>query len=153
MALTDRGRFERWYGRPEPPLPIRTFSAGALELLVEGVDVRRVTYAGVPVMDRIFVAIRDIEWGTLPAIMDSTTDTVVDPVTGATVLTFRASHADASIGFSWQGRISVGPGPPCRWRWTVSRSGRSGMRGWASVHCCRPARWPGGRSGAAALVR
>ena len=110
MALADSARHVRWYGREEPPLPVQVITAGPLSVVVEGVDVRRVTYAGTPVMERIFVAIRDVDWGTLPAILDGPPEMVSDPATGAIVLTFQARHADASIDFAWRGQIRVGPG-------------------------------------------
>ena len=111
MAPADSTRHLRWYGRDEAPLPVQVITAGPLSVVVEGVDVRRVTYAGTPVMDRIFVAIRDVDWGTLPAILDGPPESVSDPGTGATVLSFQARHTDASIRFAWRGSITVGPGP------------------------------------------
>ena len=105
-AATGDGTDDR-YRRPRP----YRIAAGDLSLLVDGVDLRRVILGGVPVMDRVFVAIRDVDWGTLPPTLEAPWDVETDPVSGRVDLVFRVRHDGAGIRFGWQGRISVGPGP------------------------------------------
>ena len=109
MALSEAQRHLRWYGRPEAPPTTRRVDAGRLSAQIQGVDVRRVTWAGVPVMDRLFVAIRDADWGTLPPVLDAEPRVIVEPDLGRTTITVQARHADPSIRFVWDGRIAIGP--------------------------------------------
>jgi hypothetical protein len=111
MAIDEPTRYHRWYGRRTPPSPNRRISVGDLSLIVDGVDLRRVTVGGVAIMDRVFVAVRDVDWGTLPPTLEAPWEIMTDAASGRIDLVFAAHHAGAGIRFDWQGRISVGPGP------------------------------------------
>jgi D-apionolactonase len=111
MAFDEPTRYHRWYGRNTPPAPNRRITVGDLSLIVDGVDLRRVTFGGVAIMDRVFVGVRDVDWGTVPPTLEAPWEIMTDASAGRIDLAFRAHHIGAGIRFAWQGRISVGPGP------------------------------------------
>jgi hypothetical protein len=59
-------RFEIWYGRDEPPVVTRELKAGPLVAQLDGIDLRYAHVGGVEVVRRLFVAVRDAAWGTIP---------------------------------------------------------------------------------------
>ena len=64
--MAELSRFQRWYGRDEPPVERREVRAGPLTAELEGPDLRYVGYGGVEVVRRLYAAIRDRNWGTVP---------------------------------------------------------------------------------------
>ncbi len=75
-----------------------TLRAGELSVTVTADGrLRPVLAGGVPALDAVYVAVRDPEWNTVPAV-------VTDLRTGPDTVTFRVRH---DIGFRWTGRIAV----------------------------------------------
>lgn len=92
----------RLTGRPtleSPPLVVR---AGRVEALLDGADLRHVSIAGTELVQRVYVAVRDAPWNTIPAIYS---DWHHDIGPDAFVVTFQAIHRHGSIDFAWDGRI------------------------------------------------
>ena len=95
--------FEAWYGRNEPPPEVVKLKAGKLELEYEGGDLRYIRYAGRELIRRIYVAIRDKNWNTIPA---KITDISINREDDSFHIQFNAYHQDKLINFRWHGTIT-----------------------------------------------
>jgi D-apionolactonase len=95
--LTGRDR-----ARPAP-LELR---AGPVTALLDGADLRRVRAGGVELVQRVYVAVRDAPWNTIPATFE---DWHQDIGPDRFRITFRASHRYEAIAFDWDGTITGGP--------------------------------------------
>lgn len=80
--------------------------AGRVRALVDGAVLRDVQVAGVEVVRRISVAVRDADWGTVPGVLGSH-DLQVDD--DAFRLTFTATHRAHDLAFTWQGTVEGRP--------------------------------------------
>ncbi len=98
-ALT---RYQRWYGRDRPPLAVRELRAGPLSSLLEGIDLRYVRVGGVEVVRRLFVAVRDAAWGTVPP---QVSEVAVEAEEGSFRVRFQALHEAGELRFRWQGEL------------------------------------------------
>lgn len=86
-----------------PPTPLH---AGPLSMLFSGGDLRTLSIAGVEVVRRIYVAVRDQNWGTVPATLEAFT---LDAQPDCFRIAFVARHRWPGIGFDWQGSIIGNP--------------------------------------------
>lgn len=77
--------------------------AGPVTALLDGVDLRNVRLAGVELAQRIYVAVRDDVWNTVPAMIS---DVLVEDGGDHFAVTFTAHHAYADIDYTWAGRIT-----------------------------------------------
>jgi D-apionolactonase len=85
-----------------PPTSLR---AGALSARLMGAALRHVRLGGVEVVREIAVAVRDPEWGTVPAELSGVV-LHADPDGRRFTVTFDARHRDGDIDFSWRGEIA-----------------------------------------------
>lgn len=86
-----------------PPTPLR---AGPVSLLFSDGDLRHIRVGGVEVVRRIYVAVRDHDWGTVPVTLH---DFHLDAHPDHFRITFTARHRWPGIGFDWQGSITGSP--------------------------------------------
>ena len=94
------------YGSPEP-LPERiALNAGPLSLFFENGDLRTIRFADREVLRRIYVAVRDANWGTIPARLSGLN---IHSDAGSFRVTFKAEHRERDIDFAWDGEIEGGP--------------------------------------------
>src|SRR5258708_682969 len=100
MALS---RYELWYGRSSAPVARHKVRAGPLSAVLEGADLRRVQYGGVEIAQRVYVAVRDQAWNTIPAIYDHWRLDIAEDHFSAS---FQARHRHGDIDFSWHGHIT-----------------------------------------------
>jgi D-apionolactonase len=89
-------------GRPEPTVPPRVLWAGPVRVELDGADLRSVRVGDAELVQRVYVAVRDAPWNTIPAVFD---DWVIDERDDAFRVAFRARHAHDAIDFRWTGRI------------------------------------------------
>jgi hypothetical protein len=90
--------------RPDPrPLELR---AGPFVALLDGADLRHVRVGDVELVQRVYVAVRDAPWNTIPA---EYTSWQVDVGEDRFTVRFRASHRHAAIAFDWEGSIEGTP--------------------------------------------
>ena len=92
-----------YYGKDEPlpeRLPLR---AGPLTLVWENGDLRYIKMGGVEVVRRIYVAIRDRNWGTAPNAMSNL---VMDVGADAFRITYDIENRLNEIHFTWHGEIT-----------------------------------------------
>jgi len=84
---------------------LRSVRSGPLVLELGDRELRCVRQAGTEVLNRVYVAVRDEAWGTVPAIVTEESfrsqDTRFD-------LAFSALHEADAVSFRWQGRIAGG---------------------------------------------
>ena len=104
-AVRDLSRYERWYGRDEPPVERRRVRAGHLTAELEGPDLRYVRAGGIEVVRRLYAAVRDQNWGTVPPVLSNVELDVEDDRFG---LRFDAHHVDEPLGvdFTWRGELT-----------------------------------------------
>jgi len=106
--MRDLSQFERWYGRDEAPPERRIVRAGPLRCELEGCDLRYVRFGELEVIRRVYAAIRDRNWGTVPPVLSNVALEI-----GESDFAFRfdAHNLDRSMGvdFSWHGEILGAP--------------------------------------------
>ena len=88
-----------------PPSPM-TLRAGPLSLSLDGVDIRHVTFSGVELVQRVYVAVRDAPWNTIPGVIS---DPVIEPGVDSCRVRFHARHRHEAIDFEWDGTITGTP--------------------------------------------
>lgn len=99
-------KFEKWYGRDEPPLAFSKLKAGPYDLEFENGDLRYIRWQGMELIRRIYVAIRDVNWNTIPALM---TQPNIQLGEDHFSIKFSASHTAGPLKFQWQASIQGSP--------------------------------------------
>jgi D-apionolactonase len=94
------------HGTDTPTDAGRRVTAGPVTAILEGADLRDIRFGDVEVAQRIYLAVRDDVWNTVPA---KISDLKVDAAADHFEVTFTAHHAYADIDFSWKGQISGAP--------------------------------------------
>jgi hypothetical protein len=95
-----------YYGKDEP-LPEHTdLRAGPLSLVFEGGGLRSIRLGDREVLRRIYVAVRDQHWGTVPAVLSNVR---IEAGSDAFRVAFESSHKQGEIDFSWEGVIEGNP--------------------------------------------
>ncbi len=101
----DIGRAERIVGRPAlspPPIELR---AGPVRYLLDGIDVRHVREGDVELAERVYIAVRDAPWNTIPGVVS---DRVVADGADESRVTFHVRHRHQDIDVEWDGLIEGG---------------------------------------------
>jgi hypothetical protein len=94
--------YEAWYGRDEPPPVIQKIRAGDVEVEFQDGDLRYIRYAEQELIRRIYVAIRDVNWNTIPArISNLVSDIAQDHFR----IQFDAFHQDGPLAFGWHATL------------------------------------------------
>jgi D-apionolactonase len=99
-------RFQLWYGRDEPPVERRTLRAGPVTAQLEGRDLRYVRIGGVEVVRRLYVAVRDENWGTIPG---EPTNVALEIAEDRFRVCFDVRHRERGVDFTWRGEITGAP--------------------------------------------
>lgn len=103
--MSDVAVSRRLTGRDHPrPAPLK-LRAGPVTALLDGADLRHVRAGGVELVQRVYVAVRDGPWNTIPATFD---DWHQDIGPDRFRISFRASHRHEAIAFEWVGVIDGG---------------------------------------------
>jgi len=92
-----------YYGKTDPLPERRELRAGPLSLIYEAGDLRAIKLGDREILRRVYVAIRDQNWGTAPAALSN-----VCLETGADSfrITYDVENRDGAVDFFWQGTIS-----------------------------------------------
>jgi D-apionolactonase len=106
VSASQPSRYRIWYGRDEAPAETRELRAGPLTAVLEGPDLRYVRVGGVEVVRRLYAAIRDHNWGTVPPEL---TNFSVEQEADAFTVSFDARHRLGELDFRWSGRFRGGP--------------------------------------------
>ena len=102
MSAPARSPYELWYGRDEPPVEARTLRAGPLLVELRGPDLRYARTASNEVVRRIYMAIRDLNWNTLPVTVG---EPEIEEGDGEFRVRFAARNTQGDIVFSWNATI------------------------------------------------
>lgn len=105
--MRQRSEFEIWYGRDEPPPPVTKLRAGSLEMEFEGGDLRYIRYGEHELVRRIYVAIRDVNWNTIPA---EITNLTIDAGEDHFRIEYDASHSDGPLEMRWHALVEGSAG-------------------------------------------
>ena len=95
-------QFQWWYGRDEPPLVPRVLRAGPVTARLVGRDLRNVRFDGVEIAQRIYVAVRDRNWDTVPGDVSGET---VEEGEDRFAVRFTVTHHQHDVDLTWQGEI------------------------------------------------
>ncbi len=93
---------KNYYGRTAllpQPVPL---SAGPLSLIYQGGDLRYIRVGNREIIRRIYVAVRDQHWGTIPATFSRVT---MDVQLNAFRIHYRAEHVQGDVDFAWTASI------------------------------------------------
>jgi hypothetical protein len=105
--VRDPSRYELWYGRDEPPAESRELRSGALVAQLESIDLRYVEIGGSEVVRRLFVAVRDAAWGTIPPAISGLE---VEADGAGFRVSFEAFHEAGDLRFRWRGDLAAREG-------------------------------------------
>jgi hypothetical protein len=94
--------YEWWYGRDEPPIAPRPLHAGPVTASLVGRDLRNIRYGGIEVAQRIYMALRDRNWDTVPG---EVSDVVVEQGDDSFTVRFTVTHRQRDIDLTWQGEV------------------------------------------------
>ena len=95
-------RYRAWHGTDRPPDERRELAAGPLRALLVGPDVRYVQFGNVELIQRVYVAVRDTAWNTVPGAMSALEVIQRDD---SFEVRFRQHHKYGDVDFGWQGTI------------------------------------------------
>ncbi|HZQ10496.1 MAG TPA: hypothetical protein VFD70_28210 [Anaerolineae bacterium] len=91
-----------YYGTEEPLTEWRELRAGPLTLTLEASDLRYIRLGDVEVLRRVYVALRDVNWNTIPATFSNWQ---LDIRPDSFEIAFDAEHVTDEIDFFWRGTI------------------------------------------------
>jgi hypothetical protein len=80
--------------------------AGPVTVLLDGPDLRHVRVGGFELVQRVYVAVRDAPWNTIPAVLSNV---VIDQGRDSFRVTFDARHVHEEIDFTWIGTVDGTP--------------------------------------------
>jgi D-apionolactonase len=88
----------------EAPLPeLRPLRAGPVTLLLDGIDLRYLRVGDTELVRRVYTAVRDVDWDTVPSELSNY---VVDESDSGFRVEFDARHARGDVDFEWHGAIT-----------------------------------------------
>jgi hypothetical protein len=101
--MTTPTTFELQHGRDVAPDVAVALTAGPVSALLDGADLRSVRMGDVELAQRVYVAVRDEVWNTIPATLS---DVSVDAGADHFTVSFSARHRYAGIDLTWRGLIT-----------------------------------------------
>jgi hypothetical protein len=105
-ATMTSNRLRLLHGSDAPPPTLRVLRAGPARVVLDGIDLRYVSIARTELVRRIYVAVRDRNWNTIPG---EVSGLELDARDDSFDLHFSVRHVAPDIDFSWQGAISGDP--------------------------------------------
>lgn len=106
MGIDERTRDELLTGRRTPPAPCLRLHAGPVTCTLDGADLRDVRRGGRVIAQRVYMAVRDEGWGTVPGELR---DVEVDQRPDGFEVRFRSRHRQGPIDVDWAATIVGGP--------------------------------------------
>ena len=94
--------FELWYGRDVPPPQRIALRAGSFTAYLEGADLRDVRLGGVELVRRLYFALRDENWDTIPGTLENVS---VEAGADGFLVSFDSHHRNRELDFRWHGMI------------------------------------------------
>jgi D-apionolactonase len=93
-------------GRPNALPEPTVLHAGPVTALLDGADLRHVRLRDIELVQRVYIALRDAPWNTIPAVFSNVQ---MDRAADRFRVTFDAHHAFEAIDFAWRGVIDGSP--------------------------------------------
>ena len=90
------------HGVDTPPASMPALRAGPVSLLLDGRDLRYVRIGGTELLRRVYVAVRDVDWATVPG---QVSRVQVDEGPEGFTVEFDCRHSGPTIDLSWHGTI------------------------------------------------
>ena len=100
---TSPDRLRLLHGSDSPLPELQVLHAGPARVLLDGIDLRYVTIGRTELVRRIYVAVRDRNWNTIPG---EVSDLELDTRDDSFAMRFSVRHRAQGIAFSWNGSIS-----------------------------------------------
>jgi hypothetical protein len=95
-----------YYGQ-EKPLPAQVeLRAGPLELIYEQGDLRYIRQGEVEIVRRIYVAVRDRNWGTVPVVLSDVEMSIGEK---SFLIRYHVDNRQNEIDFGWEGELRGDP--------------------------------------------
>lgn len=94
--------YQLWYGRNEPPPERTALRAGQLTAFLEGADLRDMRFGGIELVRRLYFALRDENWDTIPGELTNLSVSVRE---NSFLVSFDSQHRHRDLGFRWHGAI------------------------------------------------
>lgn len=91
------------HGTDAPVARLRTLRAGPVTLLLDGVDLRYLRIGGTELIRRVYVAVRDVDWDTVPGVVSGLE---VEEEDRGFRVSFEVRHARREVDFAWRGTIT-----------------------------------------------
>lgn len=98
--------YERWYGRDDPPPEVITLRAGNLVVDFQEGDLRCLRMGDQELVRRIYVAVRDPSWNTIPGRISGLE---VEAGQDCFKITYNCHHQAGPVDFRWQARLEGKP--------------------------------------------
>jgi hypothetical protein len=100
--VTGINRWSLLRGSEEPPEKPVLLRAGPLEVHLDGTDLRYLRSGGTELVRRVYAAVRDRNWNTIPG---QVTNHTVEQAADSFQVDFDVAHESRDIDFSWHGTI------------------------------------------------
>ncbi|MGD0743787.1 MAG: hypothetical protein ABSA45_01395 [Verrucomicrobiota bacterium] len=98
--------FEIWHGRDKPPGKSSQFEAGPVTAQFADGDLRRLRVGGIEIIRRIYVAVRDQNWRTIPG---KISNLEIQAGHNQFQVGFDVRHKQMAVDFAWHGQIAGTP--------------------------------------------
>ena len=95
--------YQLWYGVDRPPPETHELRAGRLTALLDGIDLRYVRLGSLETVRRVYVAVRDQNWNTIPG---QHRITRIEQQPDSFEVEFDVEHRSHDIDFAWHGTIT-----------------------------------------------
>jgi hypothetical protein len=95
-------RYELWHGQAEPPIETHELRAGPLTAVLEGSDLRHIRLGSVELAQRIYTAVRDDAWNTIPGEYSDFEYRIQDH---EFLIAFTGRHHYGTIDYQWRATI------------------------------------------------
>ncbi len=99
---TSLSEYEWWYGRDEPPIEPLPLRAGPVTAALVGRDLRNIRFGGIEVAQRMYMALRDRNWDTVPGEVSAV---VVEQGDDSFTVRFTVTHRQHDIDLTWRGEV------------------------------------------------
>jgi hypothetical protein len=91
------------HGTDEPLQELRPLRAGPVSLSLDGIDLRYLRIGGIELVRRVYTAVRDVDWDTVPGAVSGFE---LEERDGGFRAEFDVRHARGEIDFAWHGTIA-----------------------------------------------
>jgi hypothetical protein len=95
--------FQLWYGIDRPPAETHELRAGSLTALLDGIDLRYVRLGSLETVRRVYVAVRDQNWNTIPGQYSIAR---IKQQSDNFEIEFDVEHRSHDIDFAWHGTVT-----------------------------------------------